>query len=147
MIRFITAEDFVNMQFPYKPIIGKKVTPDIMMSSLKIVLFVACAVLGAATVSNASVCGRKMPDGQMYAAPTLFAYSYQTSFNPDGGLDGTISDCLQRCKNVGEECYGIHYSEPDRFCALLKDDGSDETWGVIDDACDDCYYRYHSLQY
>ena len=115
---------------------------SIMKSPLNI--FRAFALLvGAATVSKALICGRKMPHGQMYATPTIVAYSYYYGAESWGGWDGTFADCLQRCKDIGEECFGVHFSDSNGgngVCSLLKDTGDGE-WGIIiEDACDNCYY-------
>ena len=105
-------------------------------------IFQALALLvGAATVSKALICGRKMPNGTMYATPTIVAYSDYSNADSWGGWDGTFADCLQRCKDFGEECYGVHFSDRsggNGVCSLLKD--SDGEWGIIEDACDECYY-------
>ena len=86
-----------------------------------------------------------MPEpNQMYATPSIGVYSYYRDGAESGGWNGTYADCLQRCKDFGEECYGVHFSEPGyayRICALLRDNGEGGEWGVFEDACDNCYYR------
>ena len=122
-----------------------------MKSPLTRNIFATLALLvGAATVSKALICGKKMPDyNQMYATPTIGVYTYVGDADslPDGsaswgGWNGTYADCLQRCKDFGEECYGVHFSSTndDGICALLRDSGDGEAWGVFEDACEDCYY-------
>ena len=81
-------------------------------------------------------------DNQMYATPSIGVYTYYTEGVDSGGWNGTYADCLQRCKDFGEECYGVHYSSTldDGICALLRNDGEGGEWGVFEDACDDCFY-------
>ena len=116
-----------------------------MKSPLIYKIFPTLAFLvGAATLSRALICGRKMPDGQMYATPAIGVYSYYYDAASWGGWDGSFADCLQRCKDFGEECYGVHFSPmpDDNFCALLKDTGEGE-WGILEEAAndEDIYYR------